>query len=484
MMFSHTVGPSPRIHAGSEWRGGARRLGLSVEAEGWPSAGTGARRSANRSICLGCLANFVLSHMNTKRLTMANQEPAPPYTPGFGRRPPVVAGRDALVDDVARVMGAGPQHPRFCRALLGSRGTGKTVLLDVIGEAASRELGWAVLHVQALPEESLVAVLLERIPEAVRPWGRFGRGSKDLPAELKVGTGNAATVFEDALGRVGSFAEGHGTGLLITVDEAQMAPQEDLSAVARALQTVVARRLQPVAVIFGGLDTFRERLAGAGTYAGRLPVEELGNLEPSAARLALVEPAARRHVAWEDDALSLLVRRSGGHPYYVQLFGWHAWEAAQGEATITLAHAKAGLKSARAELAGQYEVTWGRLRPQERDYLAAVVSLAGTGGAAVEEVAKALGKEPKQLAVARDRLVHMHGLLEVPERAQVRFVDAEMAEWVAEHPDSTSTTAAVQRGPGSRARQARDHPGRSPSQDTQLSGRRRPSADRPRGPGR
>ncbi len=123
-----------------------------------------------------------------------------------------------------------------------------------------------------------------------------------------------------------------------------MAPQEDLSAVARALQTVVARRLQPVAVVFGGLETFRERLAGAGTYASRLPVEELANLEPSAARLALVEPAARRHVAWEDDALGLLVRRSGGHPYYVQLFGWHAWEAAQGEATITLAHAKAGLR--------------------------------------------------------------------------------------------------------------------------------------------
>ena len=229
-----------------------------------------------------------------------------------------------------------------------------------------------------------------------------------------------------------------------------------------------SRRWWPVASnrwrsFSAGSDIFRERLAGAGTYASRLPVEELGNLEPSAARLALVEPAARRHVAWEDDALSLLVRRSGGHPYYVQLFGWHAWEAAQGEATITLAHAKAGLKSARAELAGQYEVTWGRLRPQERDYLAAVASLAGTGGAGVEEVAKVLSKEPKQLAVARDRLVHMHGLLEVPERAQVRFVDAEMAEWVAQRADARATTTAVQRGPARTASQGRDRPSSSPS---------------------
>ena len=276
----------------------------------------------------------------------------------------------------------------------------------------------------------------------------------------------------------------HGTGLLVTVDEAQMAPQEDISALSRALQTVVARRLQPVAVIFAGLPTFREGLASTGTYTSRLPIEELGNLEPSAARLALVEPAARRHVAWEDDALGLLVRRSGGHPYYVQLFGWHAWEAAQGDNTISLAHAKAGLKTARAELAGQYEATWAHLRPQERDYLAAVASLAGKGGAGVEEVAKVLGKGPKQLAVARDRLVHMHGHLEVPERAQVRFVDAEMAEWVAERPDGTSTAMPVQKGPARSASQYRGRSSSSPSQEAQKSGRRRRGAERPRGPGR
>jgi hypothetical protein len=298
------------------------------------------------------------------------------------------------------------------------------------------------------------------------------------------GTGSAAAAFEDALGHVGSFAAAHSTGLLVTVDEAQLAAQEDLSALARALQTVVARRLQPVAVVFGGLETFRERLAGAGTYASRLPVETLGNLEPSAARLALVEPAARRHVAWEDDAVGLLVRRSGGHPYYVQLFGWHAWEAAQGEATITLAHAKAGLKSARAELAGEYKATWDRLRPQERDYLAVVASLAGTGGAGVEQVANVLGKEPRQLAVARDRLVHLHGLLAVPERAQVRFVDAEMAEWVAERSEGSSTSTAVQKGPERSASRVRGRPSSSPSQEAQVSGRRRPGADRPRGPER
>jgi AAA ATPase domain len=437
---------------------------------------------------------------------MPNQAPTPPYTPGFGRRPPVVAGRDALVDDEARVLEVGPEHPRFCRALLGSRGTGKTVLLDVIGEVASKKLGWAVLHVQALQEESLVGVLLQRMPEALQPWGRLGRGTRDLQAALSVGVNlgvvsagatverrrnagvvSPAAAFEDALGRVGAFAAAHGTGLLLTVDEAQAAPEEDLSALARALQTVVARRLQPVAVVFSGLPTFRERLAGAGTYASRLPVEEVGSLDATAARLALVGPAARRHVAWEDEALGLLVRRSAGHPYYLQLFGWHAWEAAQGEATITLAHARAGLASARAELAGQYETTWARLRPQERDYLAAVAALASAGSAGIDEVAKALGKEPKQLAVARDRLVHMHGLLEVPERAKLRFTDAEMADWAARRPDGARVAGSEEREglPPAPARSAGQAPRKgAPSKEMEAARRRRASAERPRGSGR
>jgi hypothetical protein len=46
--------------------------------------------------------------------------------------------------------------------------------------------------VQALQGESLVAVLLQRIPEAVRPWGRFGRGYDELEAGPNVGTADTS----------------------------------------------------------------------------------------------------------------------------------------------------------------------------------------------------------------------------------------------------------------------------------------------------
>ena len=110
----------------------------------------------------------------------------------------------------------------------------------------------------------------------------------------------------------------------------------------------------------------------------------------------------------------------------------------------------------------------------------AVATLGGPGGAGVEEVATALGKEPRQLAVAHDRLLHKHGLLEVPERAKVCFVDGEMADWVAGRPGGATTTAIVQKGPAPSEGQHRGRPGSSPSRDAQLSQRRRPTAGGPK----
>ena len=272
--------------------------------------------------------------------------------------------------------------------------------------------------------------------------------------------------------------------MLITIDEAQAVPLEDLSAIARGLQTVVARRLQPVAVIFGGLPTFREALAGAGTYASRLPVDELGDLEPSPARLALVEPAARRHVAWEPEALDLLVRRSGGHPYYVQLFGWHAWEAAP---------------------KGSPPSPWRTPRlgwPQPEPNLGAIRRRLGTSAAPnattwwlwppwAARAAPGSRKWPRRWAKSQGSWrwpatgsCTSTGCWRFPERAKVGFVDAEMADWVARRPDSTSTTAIVHKGPAPSGGQGRGRPSTSPFRDAQPSGRRRPSANRPKDLGR
>jgi hypothetical protein len=84
--------------------------------------------------------------------------------------------------------------------------------------------------------------------------------------------------------------------------------------------------------------------------------------------MALVEPAARFHVAWEPKALETVIARSEDHPCFVQLFGYHVCLAAEGASTIVVEDAVSGIDLARHELDGQFATTWGRLRDQERDY--------------------------------------------------------------------------------------------------------------------
>jgi hypothetical protein len=146
-------------------------------------------------------------------------------------------------------------------ALLGYRGVGKTTLLDSIGERVDGQLGWPVLHVQAVSDESLVQTIVERLPTSLQPWGRLGRDFKRLETSLTVvlnlGIVSASAsvrspsesaptpssaALEVLLRRIGDFAHEHNTGLLITIDEAQAAGASDMSGLARAAQTVVSRQ--------------------------------------------------------------------------------------------------------------------------------------------------------------------------------------------------------------------------------------------------
>ncbi len=105
-----------------------------------------------------------------------------------------------------------------------------------------------------------------------------------------------------------------------------MAPPEDLSAVARALQTVVARRLQPVAVVFSGLQTFRERtLKGQAKYTAPFWTSPTAKLDPVLRgigasvgdavprRPRACRPAQRRHKYASDLSANASPARTTGH---------------------------------------------------------------------------------------------------------------------------------------------------------------------------
>ena len=89
-----------------------------------------------------------------------------PFRPTFGVSPTVLAGRDSLLQSFKLGLAEGPGSPFRALLISGSRGMGKTVLLNEFEDAAASQ-GWITLR--AYPDNSMVDALVNSaIPEALQ----------------------------------------------------------------------------------------------------------------------------------------------------------------------------------------------------------------------------------------------------------------------------------------------------------------------------
>lgn len=54
-----------------------------------------------------------------------------PFTPSFGKVPPILAGRKILIGEFEQAFSLNPNDPNLCSLFSGPRGVGKTVLIHV-----------------------------------------------------------------------------------------------------------------------------------------------------------------------------------------------------------------------------------------------------------------------------------------------------------------------------------------------------------------
>lgn len=59
-----------------------------------------------------------------------------PFRPSAGANPPYLIGRDSLLDEFDDSLESGPGSPYRLMRITGSRGSGKTVLLNSLGKRA------------------------------------------------------------------------------------------------------------------------------------------------------------------------------------------------------------------------------------------------------------------------------------------------------------------------------------------------------------
>jgi AAA ATPase domain len=383
-----------------------------------------------------------------------------PYTPGAGRKPPNLAGRERDLENfqslIERLAAGG-----YERSLIysGLRGVGKTVLLMELDVLAT-EAGWATTDVQEVGSQPdfrvtfarMAARLLREMSRKHRIKDRVDRAlsvvkafSIAVPAgvQLKLDVEAATGVADsgdpeqdltDLVREIGEVARITRAGALFLVDEMHNLDASSLAAICIAFQAI-SRNALPVAMVGAGLPDLQVRLMSAKPYADRLfQYHELGRLSDAAARSALIAPAATRGVGYQEPAALQVVHESAGYPYFIQEYGLELWNHAE-SSPITTADVEAVNEIVTDSLARNFFGTRFQLATDaEQRYLAAMASFDQPPYRSAE-VAKAYGaKSQRGVSIHRDGLIQK-GLIWAPRRGQLDFTVPLFAEYLREnHP--------------------------------------------------
>lgn len=385
---------------------------------------------------------------------------ANPYRPGAGRRPPVLAGREPILEAFSVIHSRAAQHGEGDRSwvLNGLRGVGKTVLLNELLTQVSSE-GWIATKVEATAGTPLSVALSHALVKAMRtatgrhPEPKLKRllgvfkafSLKFNPATGVVAVGADVDLvkgvadsgrFADDLAALfeilGETSRDLGIGTLILVDELQEATADELTALNTAVHQL-GQDAQPLPVTFvgAGLPSLPAQLADATSYAERLyDYRPIGLLGEVAARTALVGASLDLDVSWNDDAVEEALAIAGGYPYFLQAVGKHVWDATR-RSPVTLEDVTVGGELARREVdEGLYRSRWERATPAQKDLLRALGETAGEDPAAIAVLVTVMGKRRvSDLSVARNELIKK-GLVYAPERGLLAFTVPGMSDFI------------------------------------------------------
>jgi len=370
-----------------------------------------------------------------------------PYAPGAGTPPPELAGRDDFREKVRIALErVRARRPTKSVLMVGLRGVGKTVLLDRLRNDAEAT-GMHTMRVEAPESRSLPAMLAPQLRQtllrlsrdeqarelanrALRGLAGFVKALKIRYNDIEVGldfdpepgladNGDLEHDLQALLEVVGEAAAQIDTVLAMFIDEMQYVDEKELAALITALHRAAQRQL-PVVLLGAGLPQLPGQFGRAKSYAERLfDFVTIGPLSTADAKVALETPAHREGVEFEPTALSRIVERTQGYPYFLQEWGKHCWEVAN-ESPIALADVEAATQTAVAALDESFfRVRFDRLTPSEKIYLRAMAEL-GSGPHRSGDIARELRREVQSVAPTRSNLIKK-GMIWSPSHGDTAF---------------------------------------------------------------
>lgn len=370
-----------------------------------------------------------------------------PYSPGAGTLPPELAGRNQIVEKVSIQLDRcsnGLSYRSFL--LVGLRGVGKTVLLNHLATEAEVNK-FVVVQIEVPEKRSLPAIIIpplrtallkldrmanagELTKKALRALGGFVGAMKikyeDIEFGLDLGSepgvadsGDLENDLIDLFVELGRAAKEKKTALILFIDEVQYITENEFAALIMALHKCTQKQL-PITVVGAGLPQLVGQAGRAKSYAERLfEYPEIGPLSQEASNSALVIPAKKNGVEYENEALEEIFFQTKGYPYFLQEWGKHSWQCAK-KSPITKQDAENATQLALSELdASFFRVRFDRLTPSEKKYLRAMAEL-GSGPHRSGDIAHLLKKEVQGVAPIRANLINK-GMIYSPEHGDNSF---------------------------------------------------------------
>ncbi len=370
-----------------------------------------------------------------------------PFSPGAGSPPPELAGRDSILDQARVLLGrVRAKRPEKSILMTGLRGVGKTVLLNEI-ESIARSEDYRTILIEAHENKHLALLLAPHLRRLLYELDRIaGAGDKvkrgigvlrsfigaikisvgeiDLGIDIEPERGSADSGdlevdLPNLFVAVAEAAEERGTAVAILIDEIQYFGEPELSALIMSMHKMQQRQL-PLVLLGAGLPVLPGLAGESKSYAERLfNFPDIGPLSEQDAAKALQDPVKAAGEKFDDAALRRIFRLTKGYPYFLQEWGYQAWNQAE-SSPISLAVVKKSTSVVAARLDENFfRVRFDRLTPREKNYLRAMAHI-GSGPHRTSDIAEALGAKITTLGPVRASLIKK-GMIYSPAHGDMAF---------------------------------------------------------------
>ncbi len=370
-----------------------------------------------------------------------------PFSPGAGTPPPELAGRDTILEQARVLLGrikAG--RPEKSLLLTGLRGVGKTVLLNELERVAQGD-GYRTILVEAHEGKSLAVLLApqlrrllfdldrialagDRVKRGLAVLRSFIGAIKITVGEVDIGldiepergtadSGDLEVDLPEVFVALGEAARERRTSIALLIDEIQYSRAMELSALIMAKHKMQQRQL-PVVLVGAGLPILPGLAGESKSYAERLfHFPEIGPLRQADAFRALQEPVKAAGVKFAPDALREIFRMTQGYPYFLQEWGYQAWnQATATPISLQVVQQASALVAERLD-ENFFRVRFDRLTPAEKLFLRAMSEL-GSGPYRTSDVAEKLGVQIGKLGPRRAGLIKK-GMIYSPAYGDIAF---------------------------------------------------------------